>query len=150
MILSLLLFSSVLSSCDGQDKVRKNNNNSDVLKQTKPKTEIKVNKKYDENGNLVSYDSTYYYYSNSGNDSLLRDSVIKNFKSFFNQEYHFSNDKFFRDFFFQDSILEQAFFSDDFFLRRFEKDQKQMNALFEQMDSLKNYFFNQQFNQQNK
>lgn len=52
-----------------------------------PQENIKVNKEYDKNGNLISYDSTYSYsYSSSSMDEIdpqKRDSLLNEFKSFF-------------------------------------------------------------------
>ncbi len=43
----------------------------------KPKVDIKVNKEYDENGNIIRYDSTYtYFYSGNGE---IPDSISFNF-----------------------------------------------------------------------
>ena len=43
-----------------------------------PKANIKVNKEYDKNGNLIRYDSTYTYVF-TGTDSLIKDSFLKEF-----------------------------------------------------------------------
>ncbi|MCB4234259.1 hypothetical protein LDL59_01710 [Kaistella anthropi] len=46
-----------------------------------PIEDIKVNKEYDENGNLIRYDSTYtYYYSNIEGDEIAADSIFNNFR----------------------------------------------------------------------
>ncbi len=58
MILAMLCISVVLQS-NGQEQKQKN----------KPDEQITVNKKYDENGNLVQYDSTYVHQWSS--DSTL-------------------------------------------------------------------------------
>jgi hypothetical protein len=146
IIISFLLFSLVIISCKGQTNENKKCFNSNIKNKIEPKIDIKVNKEYDDKGNLIRYDSTYsYFYSNIENDSLLKDSIFNNFKTFFNQEYQFSNDPFFNELFFQDSLLQYDFYNHDFFFDRFKKNQLHINQLFRQMDSLKNYFFNQQF-----
>ena len=46
----------------------------DTLKNTKPQINIKVEKEYDEEGNIIRYDSIYtYFHSDEGNfsDSIL-------------------------------------------------------------------------------
>lgn len=88
-----------------------------------PQTDVKVNKEYDENGNLIRYDSTYtYFYSSDGepfnfdmNDSLfIKDRFFSNglfndsdffmfpeipsFEDFFNNDNFIMNDPFFQDF----------------------------------------------------
>jgi hypothetical protein len=79
------------------EKRREYNNNKEC-----PQTEIKVNKEYDKNGNLVRFDSSYsYYYSNVAGDTVLQDSILNAFKAHFNQHYFFSNEPFFNDFSFR-------------------------------------------------
>jgi hypothetical protein len=117
----------------------------DNLTKNAPKTDIKVNKEYDEKGNLIRYDSTYSsYYSNILNDTVLEDSIFNKFKSQFNQKYLFSQKSYFNDFFFQDSLLKYDFYKNDFFSERFKNNMQRMDMLFLEMDSMKNYFFEKQ------
>ena len=61
---------------------------------SKPRVNIDVNKKYDEKGNIILYDSTYSYsWSGHGNDIDL-DSVFKRFHHH-RELYNFDNDYFF-------------------------------------------------------
>ena len=143
LFLSLVV---VLSSCKGQDNDKKTNS----LETGKPKTDIKVNKEYDENGNLITYDSTYsYYYSNIENDSILRDSIFNNFRNHFNKTYKFSDEPFFNNFFFNDSLIMYDFYKNDFFEKRFRNNRDHINRLFYEMDSIKNLFFEKQFKEFN-
>ena len=65
------------SSCNGQSGKEK----KETADKNAPKTDIKVNKEYDKDGNLIRYDSTYSsYYSNILNDTILGDSIFNNFK----------------------------------------------------------------------
>jgi hypothetical protein len=143
-----LVISVILTSCNGQKKTEK----AELSKETiNPKTNIIVNKEYDDKGNLIRYDSTYSsYYSNIKNDSLLGDSVFNNFKDYFNQNYGFSNQPYFNNFFFEDSLLKYDFYKRDFFSNRFENNMEHMDHLFMEMDSLKNSFFNKQFQENEK
>jgi hypothetical protein len=76
-----------------------------------PQTNIKVNKEYDKNGNIVRYDSTYsYYYSNIKNDTVKQDSIFNLFRNQFNQKYLFSNEPYFNNLFFEDSLLKYDFY----------------------------------------
>jgi len=110
------------------------------------KKTIKVVLKYDENGNLIRYDSSYsYYYSNIENDTLLRDSIFDQFRFHFNQKYFFSEEPFFNDLFFQDSLLKFDFYKNDFFSNRFRSNMEHIDRLFNEMDSIKNQFFMDQF-----
>lgn len=139
--LIVLAFILILSSCNGQSVKEK----KETADKNLPKTDIKVNKEYDKDGNLIRYDSTYsYFYSNILNDTILGDSIFSNFKNQFNQQYFFSQKPYFNDFFFQDSLLKYDFYKNDFFSNRFKNNMQQMDKLFMEMDSIKNYYFQQQ------
>lgn len=140
-----IAISIILNSCNGQKKTEKTESLNDTIN---PKTNIIVNKEYDDEGNLIRYDSTYSsYYSNIETDTLLGDSVFSNFKNYFNQSYGFSNQPYFNNFFFEDSLLKYDFYKKDFFSNRFQKNMEQMDKLFMEMDSLKNNFFNRPLNE---
>lgn len=140
--LIVLAFILILSSCNGQTVKEK----QETADKNAPKTDIKVNKEYDKDGNLIRYDSTYsYFYSNILNDTILGDSIFDNFKNQFNQSYFFSQKPYFNDFFFQDSLLKYDFYKNDFFSNRFRNNMQRMDKLFMEMDSIKNYYFQQQF-----
>lgn len=151
-----LILSLGLNSCNGQSANEKNRKSAkeqnDTTGQNLPKTDIKVNKEYDEKGNLIRYDSTYSsFYPNISGDTLLGDSLLNEFKSRFNEQYFFSQRPFFDDFFFQDSLLKYDFYKNDFFSNRFRNNWQRMDSIFLQMDSMKNYFFQQQLqNPENK
>jgi hypothetical protein len=140
--LIVLAFILILSSCNGQSQKEK----KVTADKNVPKTDIKVNKEYDKDGNLIRYDSTYSsFYSNIINDTILGDSIFNNFKSQFNQSYFFSQKPYFNDFFFQDSLLKYDFYRNDFFSNRFKNNMQRMDKLFMEMDSIKNYYYQHQF-----
>lgn len=140
-----IAISFLINGCNGQINQEKAVASSDTLK---PFTDIKVNKEYDEYGNLIRYDSSYsYYYSNIESDTLLGDSIVKDFRNYFNKRYGFSNEPFFNDYFFEDSLLQYDFYKNDFFLNRFQRNMEYMDRLFGEMDSIKNRFFYRQFPQ---
>ena len=148
MIIGLFISAMVFSVCKGQNNEETNNITNGTINQ--PQTEVTVNKEYDENGNVIRYDSTYsYYYSNIDGDSLLEDSIISNFKNYFNKNYGFPSSTFFDEFFFQDSLMQYDFYNNNFFIERFRQNQSIMNELFLEMDSIKNHFFNEQFKKTN-
>jgi hypothetical protein len=137
-----IALSVTLYGCNGQA----GKTEEDITASNIPQTNIKVDKQYDKDGNLLKYDSTYsYYYSNVKSDINLRDSILNNFKNQFNKRYFFSEDPFFNDLFFEDSLLMYDFYKKDFFLNRFRNNMNRMDSLFRDMDSLKNNFFNKQF-----
>jgi len=141
MVILAIALSMTIQSCNGQ----KNEKDKD-LSQNLPQTNIKVNKEYDKNGNIIKYDSTYSaYYSNIKGDTLLRDSIFDNFKTQFNEKYFFSTQPYFNNFFFTDSLLGYDFYKKDFFYKRFRNNTNYMDKLFHEMDSIKNSFYSQQF-----
>ncbi|MCF8380961.1 MAG: hypothetical protein K9H49_15410 [Bacteroidales bacterium] len=136
----------ILNSCNGQ--LLKKEKVDDTTKLKSPYTDIKVNKEYDEEGNLIRFDSSYtYYYSNIENNDSLSDSIFYEFKKKFNFAYPFSDKAFFEDFFFMDTLMPYDFYKEDFFLERFKQNMYRMEKLFWEMDSIKNNFFWDQFPQ---
>jgi hypothetical protein len=108
-----ILLTVTLIGCNGQKGKKEI---ADTTKVNVPKTDIRVNKEYDKNGNLIKYDSTYsYFYSNTKTNVGKRDSIFENFKNHFNQNNFFSNEPYFNDQFFQDSLLKYDFYKKDFF-----------------------------------
>lgn len=67
-IFLMMIFCSVFASANAQVKVGGK----------QPDERVEVNKEYDEDGNLVRYDSTYSYsYSSSGMSGVQMDSLMK-------------------------------------------------------------------------
>lgn len=134
----------VLSSCNGQEKQNKNDKLSHV--QNAPQEDVKVNKEYDEDGNLIRYDSTYtYFYSSIKNDTIAEDSIFDNFKRMFDLRYPFSYRPYFNDLFFEDSLMKYDFYKQDFFTKRFLQNMEKTEKMFQEMDSIKNKYFMEQF-----
>jgi len=142
VIVAIAVFLGYIN-CNGQIA----ENGTDKGKKS-PQTNIEVNKEYDEQGNLIRYDSTYSYsYSTFDNDSIPADSIFNMFRDHFNHQYGFSDDPFFKDFFFPDSLMKDQFFNHDFFMKHFRDNMKQMDDLFQEMDSVKNDFYKKNMNQ---
>lgn len=138
-----IALSITLMSCNGQTGKQKGESNKIT---GSPQTSIKVDKKYDDKGNLIQFDSTYSsYYSNIRDDKHLRDSIFNSFRNSLNNKYFFSRDPYFNDLFFEDSLLKYDFYKKDFFANRFKNNMRRMDSLFWGMDSLKNSFFKRQF-----
>ena len=143
MDLIAIALSIALMSCNGQTARQKDESNKITAK---PRTDVKVDRKYDEKGDLIGYDSSYsYYYSNVKDDKKLKDSIFNNFRNTLVKKYSFSRDPYFNDLFFADSLLKYDFYRKDFFLNRFRNNMGRMDSLFWGMDSLKNSFFSKQF-----
>lgn len=88
-----------------------------------PKEDIKVNREYDEKGNLIRFDSTYTY-NWSGDTTLLNSTFPEEFEHFFDQNLSFFNDSTFGGNSFQHDF-DQLFFSpfsskrDSIFMKKF-------------------------------
>ena len=121
--------------------------NSDLTNEVDPPREdIVVNKEYDEAGNIIKYDSTYRsFYSNIQNNKILEDSILKDFKSMFEKKYPFSYNPSFNDFFYRDSLMQYDFYKKNFFKDRFNQNKQWTEKLLQEMDSVKDKFFNEQF-----
>lgn len=141
-----LLMAAVLTlSCDAQEK-----DSADTLKKEdkqtvagQPKGEWKVNKEFDEAGNLIRYDSIYSW--SSGNDldelSLLdRDSTLRSLRSRFYREFSRIDEQEFGDLFSADSIFSKRFFNDDFFDSEFGRDFMDIDRIRERMERLQQEF----------
>jgi hypothetical protein len=101
-----------------------------------PKEDIKVNREYDEQGNLIRFDSTYTY-NWSGDTTVIDGKMPENMDHFFNDHFKFFGDSsrlgssFFGDFdqLFanpfsnkRDSLLMKRFGIDNFNFFNFEND----------------------------
>lgn len=139
LFISVLLF----TSCNAQSEKKTDVQKEEISKeQIDPKVDYKVNKKYDDEGNLIGYDSTYtYYYSNVDKDAMLQDSVFEKFSDHFNMGNSLMGDDFFHDFFDEKNFPKDEFFKEDFFSGDVKSNQEMINRMLSRMDSLKNKFF---------
>jgi hypothetical protein len=138
----------VLSSCDkqinGQNADGRNKDQALVAGDTvnKPKINIQVNRRYDEKGTMIGFDSTYStFYSNVEGDTFKMDSLMHSFDSYFNRHHSSFFNRQLDPLFFDDSLRYPDFFHDDFFMRRYESNDEYMKGMMERMDSIKNRFF---------
>ncbi|HAF30738.1 MAG TPA: hypothetical protein DCG75_16975 [Bacteroidales bacterium] len=108
-----------------------------------PKIDIKVNKEYDDHGNIIRYDSSYTYiytYPNGNTEELNIDSIFNRFRPFFfNHGSNIIHDPF-NSFFDEDTFYQQHFFDDDFFMNQFENEMFHFKEMMHEMDSLRNLF----------
>ena len=141
-IMYVLVFFSMLSSCNSQEA----KDISKKVEKKKPHENVTVSRKYDENGNLVEFDSTYTsYYSSFEGDTIELGSMLNDFPAFFNEEFfNLHSNNMFNPFFYQDSVLDSHFFHDDFFEQQFFKETESMLEMIQEMDSIKNSFFKKQ------
>ena len=137
-VLSLLLFSCDRDS-NGQTSDLKSNQRDSTVK---PKIDIQVNRRFDEKGNLIGFDSTYTsYYSNVIGDTAQMDSLMGSFDRYFREDHSTFFKKQFDPLFFNDSTRYPDFFHDDYFMRRYELNDPYMRGMMQRMDSIKNNFY---------
>ena len=124
----LLLMLGLLSvSCNSQKNEAKKDDTKEKQEKVAeaPKGSWKVDKEFDEEGNLIRYDSIYSWSSDEKwNDltSFDKDSLLKSFKSTFHNHFSHFEDEGFDDVFAQDSLFSKRFFTKDFFKSDFGKD----------------------------
>jgi hypothetical protein len=121
----------------------------------KPKVEIKVNKVYDENGNIIRYDSVYtwsYSGGNNGNVDVFTidpDSLFNSFIPWFDQHADiFSNP--FSNKIFNDSTMYLDFFNNDHFFDDWQNELFNFQDEMKHLDSLKQLFFNKFLEEEKK
>ncbi|HTJ51430.1 MAG TPA: hypothetical protein VL443_18350 [Cyclobacteriaceae bacterium] len=144
--LPIITLTLLLISCHGNTNgqhAELKNKQTDSLQ--KPKVDIKVNRRYDEKGNMIGFDSTYTsYYSNINGDTSRMDSVMDSFDHYFKQGHSTFFSKQFDPLFFTDSTRYPDFFHDDFFLKRYELNDPYLRSMMHRMDSIKNKFYEEQ------
>jgi hypothetical protein len=142
--IALVFCSSCQDNSKAQNVAEQKPNNASTTSDSvdKPKVSIKVNRRYDDKGNMIGFDSTYSsYYSNIKGDTFRMDSLMKGFDSYFDRNRSSFFDNRFDNLFFNDSIRYPDFFHKDFFLKRYELNDAYMRGMMERMDSMKNQFF---------
>ena len=131
-----------LSACNGQAEKKQTPTVADRSIQAvdTPHVDVRVNKQYDAQGNLISFDSTYTSIYRGQHGPADMDRVFQDFKPRFGTRYPFLNDPGFNDLFFNDSLMHQDFFHDNFFRKRMEMNQRYLEQLMSRMDSVKNAY----------
>lgn len=147
LVHALAVVTMLLPACHGQAQQHpKGSTKADTLTggPDTPRTEVHVNRQYGPNGNLIAYDSTYSsFYSSRNTDPAMMDSLFRDFAPRFNRHFPMMSDPGFNDLFFNDSLLYPDFFHTDFFRRRMELNDRFMQRMMAQMDSMKNDYFKQ-------
>jgi len=136
--------------CNAQSQPEKGTDKKEVKKeeQNAPKESWTVKKEMDDNGNVIGYDSTYTWsYSTMDGDSVTVDvdSMMNSIQSYFGKTMPGVWDKSIMDPMMRDSLLPRELFSDNYFEQRWKDDYFDMDKMFEEMDSLRNMFFDQHF-----
>jgi|GEM_PF-869829 len=147
----VLMLSSCREKTNGQHSAELKKD-STVTKDSldKPQVNIKVNRHYDDKGNLIGFDSAYSsFYSNIKGDTARMDSLMTIFDRYYNRNHSLFFDKQFNTLFFNDSLRYPDFFHNDFFLKRYELNDAYLRGMMRRMDSIKNRFYQDQ-SKQNK
>lgn len=113
-----------------------------------PRISIRVNKKYDDKGNLVQFDSSYsYVYSTqAGNTNQVNaDSLYYRFNDLLRTQYNNLFERRLNSVFFSDSLFKYDFMNSDYFNKRFELNRPLFEDVFREMDSLKTDLLNRYY-----
>jgi hypothetical protein len=127
LVLSIVLYSFVIQNDKDNFFIPDKN---DSLKTNQPKVDVKVNKKFDERGNLIQYDSSYsIIYSSPDTDiqffNLENDSIFSQFKN------NMMGNDFFKGF--PDMGFQNDFFTLDPF-ENMKHIQEMMNKMFPEVN----------------
>lgn len=141
----LMMLSLSFTACNAQEKKEKDELEPKAENAEKPKGSWKVNREFDENGNLISYDSTYVYsWSSVEGDSIDNanaDEIFKNFRQYF---YRQNGNTGLMNSFMNDSLYGgNDFFEDEFFSNRMMSRHFQEQIRY--MDSIRNEFLKQNY-----
>jgi hypothetical protein len=142
--LAMMLFAAACKPASGQKEKAGDSAIAHINADTtyKPKVDIQVNRRFDNKGNLIGFDSTYStYYSNVMGDTSMMDSLMGGFDTFFKNRHSSFLNNGFRPLFFNDSSRYPDFFHNDFFLRRYELNDLYMRDMMKRMDSIKNNYY---------
>ncbi|MBU2930161.1 hypothetical protein [Winogradskyella psychrotolerans] len=134
----LIMVGLLCTNCSGQDSKAKTAENDDSKVKTlkEPEGNWTVNKEFDEQGNLIRYDSIYSWSSHDMYNDLSesdKDSVMQSFKSRFFTNFSGFENQGFDAIFLQDSLFSNHFFNDDFFDSNFGNDVMKIDQLRQQM-----------------
>jgi hypothetical protein len=147
LIAGLLLLSVIVFAKNKQDTVK-------YTKPQNPKVQVKVNKVYDQHGNLIRYDSTYSwsYHHESEGKQIDVDSVFRKFLPYFRQNFPKSDFQSMQNHFldFPDSAMILDFFNNKAFFDQYQGQLFDFQQQIHEMDSLRNRFLKQYMQQQRK
>ena len=104
--------------------------------------------KFDRNGNIIRYDSTYTYiytYPNGNKETINIDSIFNSFRPYFFDRGIDLMQKPFIDFFDSDSSFQQHFFDHDYFMNQFEMDMFRFEEMIHEIDSLRNLYLKEKY-----
>ena len=131
-------------SCNAQENKKEDNLQKDSIAQVEPpKGTWKVDKEFDENGNLIRYDSIYSWSSTDNLDELAQrnpDSLLQSFRSKFYRNFSHIDNQRFGDLFSDDSLFTKRFFDNDFFDSDFGEDFMDIDRIRKRMETMQKRF----------
>lgn len=132
IMMCLFFIPLFFGTAQGKCIVPGKSHDGDTISSNQPKIDIHVNKKYDEKGNIVGYDSTYSYSSRDSSGSGM-----ENFRSFSFKQSEVMDEKEFKKFFSDSMMMPGDPFKDDFF-RNFDFPSSSMQEMRHYIDSVTN------------
>jgi hypothetical protein len=147
-LLFILPVIMLATGCNAQHKQNEKKQGDIVTTQdNKPQVSWKVNKKYDDKGNLIGYDSTYTWtYSNKGKThSVQADSVMSAFREQFNAQFPSIFNRSFGDPVWSDSLFYRDFATPGYFMKKWNEHYFDMDGMMRRMDSLRNSFLQKNY-----
>ena len=142
-IIVLIVFALLTTACKGQEKNKIADHRKEQIEKIteQPKGTWKVDKEFDEHGNLIRYDSIYSWSSidnYGGWPQTHPDSILQSFRSKFNRS--FKEWEGFGNLFVEDSLFTNQFFNEGFFESEFGKDFMDLDRVRERMETLQRQF----------
>lgn len=142
---TLLLLPTLLLmvSCHGQEQKDQPKKTKDNIAQEQPKGNWEVNREYDEDGNLISYDSIYSWSSSDAAKNMAKmdkDSLLQSFQMHMSKGFSPFDDENFSSFFADDSLFTKHFFQNDFFESQLGKDFMDLNEMHKRMAEMQKKF----------
>ena len=143
-LLMALMIMAFIVGCEAQEKEKTEQTESQGTEETvQPKGQWKVHRQYDDQGNLIRYDSIYSwsYSSKDGKSVTINlDSIMDDFRGYFDEVTPFDWKKDFLYFPEADSLLMKDFFKEDYFFNNWERHHDQLENMIKKMDSARNAF----------
>ncbi len=117
------------------------------MAESKPGVSWKVNRQYDDKGNLIGYDSTAVWSYSGGQQAreIAVDSVMMAFRKQFDKGFSSIFHERFGEPMWHDSLFYRDFITPDYFMQRWEHDYFDVGRMMMQMDSLRNSFLQQNY-----
>ena len=145
-IIILTMAAILILNCNAQENEKSNlepKGSKELVKHDdKPKGTWKVDKEFDENGNMIRYDSIYSWSSKDIDELKLEnpDSLLQSFQSRFYRNFSKMDTIGFKEMFSPDSSFTKRFFGNDFFTSDFGEDFLDIERLHKRMEHMQHDF----------